>query len=333
MRTAAQWESRIGRRMRLRDLHIFLAVIRWGSMAKAAADLGMAQPSVSEAIADLEHALGARLLDRTPRGVAPTAFGKALLRRGQAAFDELRQGVEEIEHLTDPTAGEIRVSCPETLTAGFLPAIIDRLSRDRPRLTFEVFQENVASRFRELRERNVDLALARLLEPLDDDDLEAETLFDDRMYVVAGAANSLTRRRKIKLAELADEPWIAIPSADSRSAFSAEIFRSCGLKMPRPTVVTFSQHVRYHLLAKGRHITTLPASALHFNAEYFSLKVLPVELPYLPRPIVIVTVKNRMVSPAARLFIDCAREAAKSVCEQTTRFQSRGIRGNERSMD
>jgi DNA-binding transcriptional LysR family regulator len=310
-RSALHWESRIGRRLRLRDLHIFFAVIQWGSMAKAGADLGISQPSVSEAIADLEHAVGVRLLDRSPQGVEPTVYGEALLRRGRAAFDELRQGVKEIEYLADPTAGEIRISCPETLTAGFLPAIIDRLSRQYPRIVFQVFQENIATRFQELRARNVDLALARLLEPLGDDDLEAETLFDDQVHVVAGAANPLTRRRKVKLAELADEPWIAIPSGGIASSFVAEAFRSSGLAMPQPTVQTFSQHLRYHLLASGRFITTLPASVLRFNAEYFSLKILPVKLPYQPRPIAIVKVRNRMLSPIARLFVDCAREVAK----------------------
>src|SRR5262245_22139202 len=66
------WESQIGRRLRLRDLHVFFTVVQRGSMAKAAAHLGVSQPAVSEVIADLEHALGVRLLDRNSQGVEPT---------------------------------------------------------------------------------------------------------------------------------------------------------------------------------------------------------------------------------------------------------------------
>jgi DNA-binding transcriptional LysR family regulator len=310
---AGQWESRIGRRLRLRDLHILFAVIRAGSMARAAAELGMSQPSVSEAIADLEHAVGARLLDRSPQGVVPTVYGEALSRRGKAAFDELRQGVEEIEHLADPAAGEIRISCPEVLTAGFLPAVIDQLSRRFPRIVFHVVAENPASRFRELRERNVDLALARLLEPLESDDLEAEVIFDDQVHVVAGAAHPLTRRRKLTLSELADERWIAIPSDDVPDSLMAEVFRSQGLAVPRSTVITFSQHVRHHLLATGRFVTTLPASVLRFNAAHLALKILPVEVPYRPRPTAIVSLKNRTTSPVAQVFAEAARETAKAL--------------------
>jgi DNA-binding transcriptional LysR family regulator len=108
---AVDWESQIGRRLRLRDLHIFFAVVQSGSMAKAAAHLRVTQPSVSKAIGDLEAALGVRLFDRSPRGVYPTNYGEALLKCGSAVFDELRQGIRNIEFLADPAAGELRIGC------------------------------------------------------------------------------------------------------------------------------------------------------------------------------------------------------------------------------
>src|SRR6185295_4652422 len=93
------WDSRIGRRVRLRDLHVLFAVVQHGSMAKAGSHLGVSQSAVSQAIAALEDALQVPLLDRTTRGVEPTMYGAALVRRGQAAFDELRLGVKDIEFL------------------------------------------------------------------------------------------------------------------------------------------------------------------------------------------------------------------------------------------
>ena len=78
------WDSQLGRRMRLRDLHVFATTVRLGSMAKAAKELGVSQPAVSEVIAELEHTLGVQLLDRVPRGVEPTVYGSALLRRSVA---------------------------------------------------------------------------------------------------------------------------------------------------------------------------------------------------------------------------------------------------------
>src|ERR1700736_3667298 len=101
-----QWHDRIGRRLKLRDLHILLAVAQRGSMAKAAAELAISQPAVSRAIADMEHALGLRLLDRSRNGIEPTAYGRALVKRGVTIFDELKQGLEELEFLADPTVGQ-----------------------------------------------------------------------------------------------------------------------------------------------------------------------------------------------------------------------------------
>ena len=117
------WTDRIGRRLNLRDLHILLAVAKSGSMGKAAAELAISQPSVSKAIAAVEHAVGLRLLDRGAHGVEPTVYGRALLRCGVAVFDELRQGVSALDFLTDAGTGELRIGCSESLAAGFISTV------------------------------------------------------------------------------------------------------------------------------------------------------------------------------------------------------------------
>src|SRR4030088_1407550 len=181
------WVARIGGRVKLRDLHVLLAVTQWGSMAKAARHLSTSQPVLSKTIAELEHALGVRLLDRGPQGVAPTIYGQALINRGRAIFDERREGIKEIEFRADPAAGELRIGCPETMSAGLLPAIMERLAQHSPRVVLHVVQANtVTQEFRELRERGVDLMLGRVSGPVDDD-LDVEVLYQDRMFIVAGA--------------------------------------------------------------------------------------------------------------------------------------------------
>src|SRR5687768_4522398 len=98
-------EDRIGRRLRFRDLQVFLAVAQTRSMAKAATQLGVTQPSVSEIIAGIEQMFAVRLFDRGPRGVELTTSGGALLKHCVAVFDELKQSVRDIEFLADPTMG------------------------------------------------------------------------------------------------------------------------------------------------------------------------------------------------------------------------------------
>src|SRR5215470_13508994 len=127
-----EWESRLGRRLRVRDLYILSAVVRSRGMAKAARQLAMTQPAVSSAIANLEHMLGVRLLDRSPRGIEPTIYAEAMLKRSVAVFDELRQSVKDIELLSNPTAGELRIGSPVAIAAGFLVAVVERFSRRYP---------------------------------------------------------------------------------------------------------------------------------------------------------------------------------------------------------
>ena len=116
------WTDRIGRRLNPHDLHIFMAVVEQGNMARAADSLAISRPVVSRTIADLEHALGVRLLDRSPQGVEPTQYGRALLKRGIAAFDELAQGVKDIAFLADPTVGELRIGTSPGLAEGIVLA-------------------------------------------------------------------------------------------------------------------------------------------------------------------------------------------------------------------
>jgi DNA-binding transcriptional LysR family regulator len=133
-----QLSDRIGRRLKLQDLHVLMTVVHAGSMGKAARRLNSTQPNVSRSISELEHAFGVRLLDRHRQGIEPTAYGRALLDGGVAAFDELRQAVKNIEFLADPTAGEVRIGSAPPLAANFVSAVIDRVSRRHPRVVFHL---------------------------------------------------------------------------------------------------------------------------------------------------------------------------------------------------
>jgi DNA-binding transcriptional LysR family regulator len=328
-RPVLEWERRLGRRLTLRDLHILKTVAQSGSMAKAARSLGMSQPSVSEAVAKLEAALRVRLLDRGPRGIEPTIYTDALLRREQVISDELQQGIRDIEFLANPAAGEVRIGCPENLACGFVPTVIDRMSRCYPKVAFHVTPvEPAAMGFRELRERSVDLMIGRIIAPPLDDDLEAQTLFEDRLLVVAGASSPWARRRKIAMEELLDEPWVHIPQNNPVNTYYAASLRARGLTPPTPVVSTYSMHVRNHLLATGRYLAVLWEWTLRFNTNGRSLKVLPVDLGIPSRPVATVKLKNRTLSPVVELFIEQAQELARSMSTRSaTRAKPPSNRG------
>lgn len=313
------WESQIGRRLKLRDLHAFFTAVQRGSMSAAARQLGVSQPAVSEAIADLEQALGVRLLDRGSRGIEPTMYGAALLRRSAAVFDELKQCIRDIEFLGDPTAGELRIGCPEAIAA-ILPPILEGFSRKYPRVVLQVDQVSTATlELPGLRERRFDLIVALLLMPLVHDgradDLNVEVLFDDHLVIAAGMRSQWARRRKIDLAELLDEPWILAAPDTGPYRIVSEAFRARGLSAPKISLMTLSVHLRTNMLASGHFITTFPSSVARLHADRFSLKVLPVDLPVRPWPVAIVTLKNRTLSPGVERFIAHIRDFTRPMRE------------------
>jgi len=303
-----QWKDRIGRRLKLQDMHILLAAVESGSMAKAAEQLAISQPVVSRAIASLEHTLGVRLLDRSRSGVAPTLYGRALLIHGLAAFNELKQGVKAIESIADPTAGELRIGSTEPMAAGLLGAIIEGLSAKYPRLIVHVtLGYPPEMRDRELRTRTVDLIMGRLPGLVPSEDTDVEVLFNDKSHVVAGTENRWTRRRNVRLSDLMNEPWCLPPPESFPGNRIVTAFRAHKLEFPRATVMTGSMQLTHKMLATGRFLSILSGSMLHFSARALSLKTLSVEVPIQPWPVGIVLLKNRTLSPAVQLFIDYAR--------------------------
>jgi DNA-binding transcriptional LysR family regulator len=313
------WDNQFGRRLKLRDLHVFFTVVQAGSMAKAAEQLGVAQPTVSETIADLEESYGVRLLDRSPRGVEPTTYGAALHRRCVAAFDELKQSGRDIEYLADPKVGELWVGCQESLLAAVLPPIIRRFSKDYPQVTLHVDDvPSPAEQLAELRNRKYDFVLARIVRPLtEEEDVRVETLFHDHLVIAADTHNNLARRRKIDLVDLVDEPWI-LTRADSW-AYSrlAEAFEQRGLKMPKASLLTLSIPLRIHMVANSSYISVFASSVLHLNAARYGLRSLSIDLPRRPWPVVVVTLRNRTVNPLVERFIECARAVTKSLAMRT----------------
>lgn len=311
-------ENRISRRLRFRDLQVFFSVVQSGSMAKAALGLGVTQPAVSEVIAGLEHAFGVRLFDRSPHGVEPTIYGRALLKRGVAAFDELRQGIRDIEFLVDPTKGEVRIGCADSLAGGLLAPFIQNFCHIYPGIVISIEPVQMPTlALPELHARKLDFVLMRLSKPQADDpfgdDLDVKILFEDEAIVAAGANSRWARRRKIALADLRDASWIGTQRDTLTRILLDRIHESANLPPPAMRVTTYSVQLRAHLLATGDFLTVMPKSMLKLNAECRRLKQLPVRLPGPSFPVALITLKGRTVTPSVGLFLDMLRAHIKEL--------------------
>jgi DNA-binding transcriptional LysR family regulator len=306
-----QWDATIGRRLRLADLQMLHAAVQAGSMAKAAKQLSISQPAISRAISEMEHLLGVRLLDRGPRGVEPTRYGAVLVHRATAVFNEISQGVKEIASLADPTVGELRIGSTDPLAAAIVAPIVNKISRQRSRISFFLSTGDLTTLLQDVTTRNVEFAMSRWNDEIDLDGMTTEVLFHDPYIVVAGVENPLARRRKIQLADLLHEPWVMPPYDTFQGRQNAAAFRASGVEPPQATVATLSLNLRNTLLATGRFLTILPRFTLALPGGSKMLRALPVDLPKTRRPIGIIHLKDRSPSPLATQFLQEVRGLTK----------------------
>jgi DNA-binding transcriptional LysR family regulator len=305
------WDARIGRRLRLKDLHTLQIVAEVGSMAKASQHLALSQPAISKAISDMEHLLGAPLLDRSARGVALTEHGRVLVERTRIIFDEMKQGIKEIEHLSDPTQGEVRIGTIEPVSA-VLSGIICRIAPRYPRIEYQVTVGDTDMLVRKLRERALDVVLTRWNTLTQADDLAAETLYRSTLAVMADKDHPLAAKRRLALPDLMSEQWTLSPPDTFLGRVVADLFERRRLPLPRNTVTTTSIFMRLNLMASGRFLSILPTTLLRHRSNKAWLREIRADLGDSSGPIAAITIKNRRSSGAVKLF----QEASRAFCKE-----------------
>ena len=238
------------------------------------------------------------------------------LMRGNSV--RLRPGVARL--VEEARQAGVRIGLAATSASANVQALIatafGRLRGQYPGISIDVAPVGaISEQHRKLRERNVDLVVGRVGQS-HEEDIDTEVLFNDRVVIVAGLENPWSRRRKVGLSELADEPW-AMPPADTPvGGVVAELFRARGLKFPPRGMARGSVHLACSLIASGPFLGFLAVSVLRFGANLPPLKILPVKLSMPPLPVGIMTLKNRTISPVGRLFIDRLRELARPLARQ-----------------
>lgn len=306
--------DRLRRRLRLRDLDTLMTVVESGGMRRAATRLHLSQPAVSKAIIELESALGVPLLHRSRRGVTPTPLGEALVARSKAAFAELRQAVEDIEHLSDPAGGSLRFGATEPVSAGIAATAIDRFTRRYPRMHFALDSgdsRHLLQHF--LRERICEFVIARPITVPRDLDMHIEPLYRDQLRMVVGVEHPLAKRRRIPLSTLLDQRWILSPDEIRADSPIGRAMTAAGLPMPAHVMTNSSLSIRHSLLASGRFVTLMSHSLLHFDPRRRLLRVLPVEFEPWSVPTSICSLRDRRLGPVAERFLETLRELAADV--------------------
>jgi DNA-binding transcriptional LysR family regulator len=308
--------EQVARRITLRELRLVLAVARAGSILKAGNEVGLTQPALSKCISELEAKLGVRLFDRTNRGVVATPQGQIMLRRAAGVFEELRHAEDEIASLGEGNHGEVRVGGTPTMCAGLLPKAISSVLSQRPNLRFEVIELALEKLSSEVLTHSLDFGVGR--EPGNAESFIFERLFDDRLFVIAGAEHPLAARKSVSLGEVLQHRWVLAAAEGSMIDALRRDFRREGLDLPTPVVRTMSVLIRYELMAASGLLSIMYGSVLRLGNTPEWVRVLPIDLSAAVS-IGIIRLRNRTLAPSAELFLQAARKAAEPMQSLTAK--------------
>ena len=302
--------QRLPRHLKMSELRVFVAVLEHRNFHKAAAAVHLTQPAVTKAIAGLEEMLGAKLFDRHAHGVEPTVHGLSFAPRAIAVFEELRRAAQDLTLVSKGTNGTLRIGTVPMPAVPFLPIAIKRLVDAHPQVFVSVVEARESELVERLRKRDIEVAILRLALFDLDDDLQAATLFDEKLCVVASHDHALARRSDLTWPELLQQRWV-LPPADCY--FFEHLLRTLdksGLAVPRHAVESFEVSVQYGMVLHGGMLSFGMRSQLSFAPGRQAVVRLPFELQSTPRPVSAVSLKAHQPSPLAEQFVAQVRGLA-----------------------
>ena len=262
--------------MEIRQLEHFVAAVDVGTLRGAAEATNISQPGLSMSLARLEEFLGAKLLERKPRGVTPTPYGDALYRHGKIVLAHLRHATGEIDALRGDGTSELRLGVGASFMNRALPRVVAKLMISRPGFTVRVAEGIAEDQIPKLMDGDLDLVLVRFPSSPPHEELVYETLHRRQLCAYVRADHPLAARQQpISLHDLASERWIAPDEAPSEIA--GPVFRAlqkAGTTF-RPVVQTNSVPFLKRLLHESDCVALLPEGAMADEVADGEMKALP----------------------------------------------------------
>jgi len=297
--------------MKLHQLAALVSASESGSLRQAAEKLRLSQPALSRSIRELESELGVKLLERTPLGVEPTAYGKAVILRGRIVDSELRQAKDDIAHLRAATRGDLRIGATPVAAFSLLPAVLARLKKSRPLVHISVTDGMGASLINGLRRGDFDFAFGRIDEAIDPHEFSADVLFNDSLVVVARHDHPLAAARVSGRIDWDATEWI-LPGGDSpaRTAFEKTYYARTG-KAPRCSIESNSFVTMLTAISQTHFLGVAPNQIFHVRWLQREFAVVDLGLKFPTQPTGIMRRARTKPSAIAQYAVNELRYAAR----------------------
>ena len=251
--------------MELRHLRYFVAVAEERHFGKAAARLHIAQPPLSQAIKQLEAALGVELLTRTTRRVELTPAGRRYLDRARAVLASVDAAGAEAARIANGGIGQVAIGFTGSATYELLPSLARVLRRDLPGIELDLKGEMLTpDQVSALLDETLDIGLLR--PPVREPEVDVRVLRREPLIAALPASHPLAERTTVRLADLRDEPFICYPSRHRSVVYDA-VFDACQQAGFVPSVVqeVGETATLVSFVAGGLGVALVPASVRHLQ--------------------------------------------------------------------
>ena len=289
--------------MRLRQLEYFLSVAKARSLTSAAADLGVAQPTLTKSIRALEDELGVKLFLRQPRGVDLTSYGEALLRHAETLNVQLRDAIREVRSLQRGMSGSVAIGAGPAWLRRLLPLAVARVVKRNPAIRVRVDGGYDDLLLRALRRGEIDLVVAEVPSPENTKDLKVIPLTSDKLGIACRVGHPLTHMKRVTMQRLLDYPWAMPPISTRTTRRLRALFIAADLAPPETTIETESMAFLIQTVLNSDAITLTVASTLGMP-EAEGLTLVTVARLVSRREAGVVLRKDGFLSPAAEAIVD-----------------------------
>jgi DNA-binding transcriptional LysR family regulator len=249
----------------LRQLRSFVAVVEAGSITRAAARLHIAQQSLSQQIRTLELQIGAPVLTRSSRGVAPTAVGVVLLREARAVLAQAERAADAVQRAARGDTGLLRIGFLNSVAHDLMPPIVRAFAERHREIDLSTDDLAIAQLVDGVRDGRLDAGLSR---PPLVDDVVTEHVSDEPVAAVLPAGHALSDRDELTLADLAGESWVLTPRSSWppwHRQYDAD-FAAAGYR-PRVVQRGTTPQALLALVAAGVGVTRLTLSSRNLRVD------------------------------------------------------------------
>ena len=298
--------------LKLKHLQLLVALDEFHHLGRASEFLSLTQPAVSKTLAEIERMFGLQLFVRSTRGTEATAYGKTVVRFARSVLADYSRTRDEIAAVASGGAGRTSVGAMVVATPGLVTRAVALLKARSSQTIVSIEEGDLTRLLPLLRTGELDLFVGRLEPSYAAPDLQTEALYEEKMSIVVAPDHPLARKAKPTWEDLASLPWVVPPAWASSRIKLYQLFYKRRLNPPGDIIESSSFLVTITFVRKRPAIGFVAQSvALHLEREKLA-RTLPIRVPIELPPVGIITMRNRIRTPATDQLIECLRRAARS---------------------